>query len=1196
MRSARFLVAALFLALPIFVSAADEFVSLQPDQPIADFRTEAVYDNESGHVVGARFRHVPSGFVLDLLRIQSLPQAFMWVNSPPPSDQGEPHTLEHLLLGKGNKGRYVASLEDMSLGSSSAFTMQVQTCYHFNAPTPEIFFNLLEAKMDAMVHPNYSDEEIRREVANMGVAENQSDGSLRLEEKGTVYNEMTRSFESPWGNLSVTMDRMIWGAGHPLSFSSGGYPDSIRNMTPDDLRAFHGATHHLNNMGAEVALPDAISLDDALTQISSILKRIEPEAKTGDHPSALYDRLPAAKSAPYGTIAITEFPHADENEPGLLLMSWPPIEKVDNNELYLLELLMNNLANGPSSNLYKRFIDSRTRTIDIGASGTFVWVGNEPGHPVQMGFGDINRASNNEKMIDSVRSAVISEIAQIAALKDGSPELKDFNDRALNRIAQRRRTLRQFLNSPPGWGARGTGSEWMEHLRRLHYSGGFHRSLVLANELAFADSLVNQPANIWREYINRWQLLTVKPYAVSAKASPQLLARQEAARQARIDAYADKLMKEYGVSDRSEAIKRFSADYDRNTAAIDAEATRITMPAFAHNPPMTLDDQLKYRVDTLPGGAPLVASTFENMSGATMGFAFRMDVVPESLLVYVSALPDLLTSIGGTYKGQLLAYDKMSEAVRKEILRLSTYYSVNYRKERVELVCRAAGSDSVEAQRAVDWINTALFGANFSVENLPRIRDVIDQTLMDIRSRTASAEESWVDEPANGYWKQDDPLILAADNFLTRAHAFHRLRWLLKESGSPTLGDQFSKFMDELAPLGANYTRDTILLVLGYLKTDTTEKALLPEADRLRKLMAAAREDTRGVIEDALSDLERLLSDIPDNSLGADWRYLCRQMTLDFLTPAREALDQLQAVLALVRRSDNVRSFVVGSTATQKALRPRLDEIVSRLDTAPSKRATYAAGERINNRLKERAKNSTPPIYVGLVNNSTRSGVIFNTADCASYADTSKDVLIRFLSARLYGGGGAHSMFMKTWGAGLAYSNGLRSNEASGRLIYYAERCPDLSQTMQFVVDQLKNAPRDTALAEYAVSQAFVMLRGGASYEARGEAMANDLADGITPDVVRSFRQRILDLRKDPKLYDKLAAQMESIYGLVLPDYGPSGEEAAKTAHAMNFIIGPEKQFQTYEQYLDKTEGDIELQRLYPRDYWLPRTLPKTSR
>ena len=43
----------------------------------------------------------------------------------------------------------------------------------------------------------YTDEEIRREVRNFGVDEDPKTGTLSLEEKGTVYNEMVSSTDQP---------------------------------------------------------------------------------------------------------------------------------------------------------------------------------------------------------------------------------------------------------------------------------------------------------------------------------------------------------------------------------------------------------------------------------------------------------------------------------------------------------------------------------------------------------------------------------------------------------------------------------------------------------------------------------------------------------------------------------------------------------------------------------------------------------------------------------------------------------------------------------------------------------------------------------------------------------------------------------------------------------------------------------------
>ncbi len=161
-------------------------------------------------------------FTLDLLQIQSAPQAFIWVTTFPTSNMGEPHTQEHLLLGKGNKGRDLGSLGTMSLASSTAFTMQWRTCYTFyTSAGPDVFFQNFDRTMDALLYPDYSDEEIRREVRNFGIGEDPKDGSLHLEEQGTVYNEMVTSMDQANRRLYQASLLSLYGAGHPLSYLGG---------------------------------------------------------------------------------------------------------------------------------------------------------------------------------------------------------------------------------------------------------------------------------------------------------------------------------------------------------------------------------------------------------------------------------------------------------------------------------------------------------------------------------------------------------------------------------------------------------------------------------------------------------------------------------------------------------------------------------------------------------------------------------------------------------------------------------------------------------------------------------------------------------------------------------------------------------------------------------------------------------------
>jgi Zn-dependent M16 (insulinase) family peptidase len=1167
------------LALAASVALADqEFEALQANQAIADFRVESIYENAAGTAMGGRFRHVPSGFVLDMLRIQSVPQAFIWVNSPPPSDQGEPHTCEHLLLGKGTKGRYVASLEGMSLGKSSAFTMQLQTCYHFHTPAgTEVFLNLLEAKLDALLHPTFSDEEIRREVCNIGYTIDPVDSTLRLEEKGTVYNEMVSSYERPWSNLGLELGRMMYGRSHPLSNESGGLPAAIRTMTPDDLRRFHGKAYHLSNMGVIVSIPNDITLTDCLGKISAILARVEPDAQADQDPATLEERLPAPHPEPLGTIRQVSFPHQNEEEPGLLVFGWSPVLEMDNNEEYILDLFLENLAGGSTSNLYRKFIDSQTRVIDVGANSVFGWSSSDLGHPIYVGLNNVRREATEANMIDSIRTLILTEIERIAQFKDGSDELGQFNQRAQGLVIERRRDLEELLNSPPGFGFRNSGAQWFFHLKHLQNTTGFRKRLTLDSELSFAENLIGSGRNFWNDYIAKWGLLERTPYAVASRPDPELLQKTESARKDRLNAFLTHLQQEYGVSTKDEAKQRYRKEYDAKTAVIDEEAASIPMPEFVESTPQTLDDQLEFTAEKLPDGEPIVTSTFENMTSATAGLAFRMDVVPPDLLLYMSALPMLMTEVGVVRDGQAIPYDEMKEDVRREILELRTYYSTNYRTERIELTVRAAGSDKAEIDAAANWMAAVLFDPDWRPENLPRIRDAVDLELKSLRNTMRGSEESWVNDPANAYWRQTNPLLLAGDCFLTRTHALHRLRWRLKQAPSGDDERQFAAYLEQLAKAADGSDRDALSELTSALLSGEATDAPLPTPD---ELPAGARV----LAMDALEDLKQSLSDIPDLSLTSDWQYLCRQMTADLHVAPETVLNDLHRLMNLIRRADNVRSFMIASSDNQAAMEPRIEALVGRLGQEPSIRQTYGRRPRIVARLQERTPNMGRPVYVGLINENTRSGVHINSATSASYLDTDREKLLDFLSARLYGGWGAHSMYMKTWAAGLAYSNGLRHNESTGRMIYYAERCPDLAQTMQFVVNELKNAPYDTSLAQYAIAQAYVGCRGGEGYEQRGEAMAADLADGVTPDKVTQFFDGVLALRDSRDLYGEIYGRMPYTYGKILPGYGQSG---AEVSDAIYFVIGPETQFQSYEEYLRSVEDDVTLYRLYPRDFWL---------
>lgn len=1160
--------------------------NLKQGQTIQGFRTEAVYLNDADRPMGGRFIHTRTGFTFDLLQIQSVPQAFMWVNSFPTSDMGEPHTQEHLLLGKGNKGRDVASLQDMSLTESNAFTMQWRTVYNFNTGAgAEVFFKLFERQVDALLHPDYTDEEIRREVRNFGVTENPADKTLRLEEKGSVYNEMVSSMDQPGSRVFRELGVALYGKSHPLAYNSGGDPAAIRVMKPEDIRKFHNANYHLGNMGMVGSFPKEMQLADILRRTDEILNRLETESERRGKVVKTEADLPQPQPAAPGSVKVIEYPNKNEQQPGLMLFAWPAQLKLEPKEELLLGLFLSNVAGDATTNLYKRFVDTKTREIETGAKGVFGYADSEQGHSVIIGLTDVSASNMNEAKIKEIRGKVMDEFARISSWKDGSPELAEFNARVQSRIIETRRELSKFVNSPPGFGFRNTGASWMMHLYDLSKTTDFRKSVTMKPELDSIQKMLAGNTNFWKQYIAQWRLTESVPYGFGAKANPELIRREEQERMERIAQETARLKALYKAADEQEAIRRYRADYDAATAELEKLSKQET-GRFLESPPLTLDDQLDFKVQPLANGVQMVASTFDNMTSATTGLALKLDGVPEDELFYLSMLPELLREVGVIENGKPVSYEEMSERLRNEVLSLNASFSMSYRTGRAELVVRGSGNDVKESLRAVQWMRLILNSPDWRPENLPRIRDVVDQMLATLRNTTQAPEEYWVNDPADAYRRQDSPLLLSINSFMTRAHNVYRLRWLLKDAGSAEESAAASKFLDHLGKAGAQSNRNDLKAMLAAMNGDKAQREKLPQSlkpyvEEFEALTAAAKANA----VDAAKDLDQMLSDIPDDSLSKDWAYLCATMRHDLLVPASKVLQDLNQLRARLLKTGNARMFVIGSSDSQKALAGEIGQLVGGLEKAPAQPVKLKSAPLIKSRLMERVPEAKDAVFVGLVNPNTQGGVFLNSAPLVTYSDTDRESLLRYLASKLYGGGGAHGIFMKTWGAGLAYSNGLGGSPGSGRLSYYAERTPELPQTLRFVIDELKRAQKDPNLVEYAVAQVFSQFRSASEYEARGEAMAADLTDGITPDAVRRFRRAVLELRATPNLADELYKRMGDVYARVLPGYGV---KARDVQGGVFYVIGPEKQLKAYEDYLKNVEGpDTRVYRLYPRDYWM---------
>jgi hypothetical protein len=413
----------------------------------------------------------------------------------------------------------------------------------------------------------------------------------------------------------------------------------------------------------------------------------------------------------------------------------------------------------------------------------------------------------------------------------------------------------------------------------------------------------------------------------------------------------------------------------------------------------------------------------------------------------------------------------------------------------------------------------------------------------------------------------------------------HRLKWRLMEAAGESLTRECEELFDIIAAAGQGHDKKELAeFAASFEESDPTAMETGPFGTIARAYLESSPE-ARDIALEAFSDLAGLIGDVPDDNAVADWMYLVSQMKNDLLFRPEKVLADLNETLGLLRHQKNARMFIVSNAADRDALETAMIELVSGLESNGNPVAqVYPDRTIILDRMRSRYSGLEKPAYIGLVNTNTRNGVFIYSHPCAKLTDTDEDKLLDFLAVKLYGGGGAHSMFMKTWSAGLAYSNGLRSSETVGTIDYYAERCPDLSVTMRFVVDELKKALYDPSLAEYAVAQTFGINRGPNSYESRGESMANNLADGITPKLVTRFRNNILNLRQRDDLYEMLHDRMEDAYGRVLIGYGGNLSDYPRGNY---FIIGPESQFEKLEKYIASSENPETVYRIYPRDYWI---------
>ncbi len=1150
--------------------------ALHENDEVLGFRTKALFVDDEGRPRGARFLHEKTGFLFDYLVIESAPQAMLYAWTYPPTEGGEPHTQEHLLLGKGNAGRWLGNVLHSSFAESTAFTGDRRTQYGFSTSAgPDTFWNVLRTHLQALLHPDYSDEEIRREVRNFGVAK-QADGSLALDEKGTVYNEMVRTTEGSRERCWYEMQQLLYGANHPLSNNQGGKPEAIRELTPERIRAFHASHYQLGNMGGAAAFPSSLALGDVLAHVNEILDSFAtPGAPT--EPVVTEATLPPVHPAALGATRIVDYPYASADNPSGAILAWPANRKLSPDERTILELFMRAFAGGRSSNLYGALVDRKTRALDLGATDVWTWTRNMAGEPTFIGIPSVASAHADEASMNALRELVRVELARVAAFSDGSKELAELNDRVRARVVEARRAIDKTLDTPPGFAARRGNDAWTDTLDDLVHTPGFVHGLTYKEGIARALSLAGSTKNEWRALIHAWGLLET-PYAVVGRASPALRAQLDREREERLANEVARLQAQYGAKDAQEALKRRQAEIEAASEAIAKAEREVPLAPLAPDPPMTSDDSLRWATET-KGGIPRVASTFEAMKSATVGLDLKLDELPEESLPWLAALPSLMSSVGVLRDGHPIPYGEVADRLRKEVLEVDVGYSLDAASGRVELALDASGNDVDETKRALGWTRDFLETPDWRLENLPRIRDVMDERLTELHETTNAPEESWVERLEEVYRRQDRPVLLHAASFPTRTHDAFLLSWRL-EGGAEAKG--IAPFLEWLAGAGKKLDRAALAKLAEALASEDTKGKVEPTVAAWVTAGRALPRGALGRVRKAGRDLGHFLVDLPDSSLGADWASLCREMAKAVSRPPEEALDALKKTLAAVRHAEKARVWLVGASAHQAAIAGDLDEMLGLLDPARVPHIDRPVRQPVIDRARARGATGEPP-FVALVNPNTANGSLVHEAPSVSLGETRDDALVSYLAVNVFGGEGTQSFYKRMWGAALAYSDYVYASPRSEQMVLYADRCADLPQLLRFAENEVRSLPSDSRYIDYAVVPAFGS-RVADPFESRAEAMAVDLVEGRTPERVRAFRARLLALRSKPGLAEAIHAAEIPAMSAVVPALAGS---SPLPPSAVYFTTGPEPAISAYEKEIERTRGEgTKVLRLWPRDFW----------
>jgi Zn-dependent M16 (insulinase) family peptidase len=205
---------------------------------------------ESLNIDVSEYRHKATGAMHYHIAAEQDENVFLVAFRTVPMDStGVAHILEHTALCGSEKYPVRDPFFMMTRRSlntfMNAFTSSDWTAYPFASQNKKDFFNLLDVYLDATFFSRLDRLDFAQEGHRVEFEEaNNPESDLVF--KGVVFNEMKGAMSSPTSTLWQTVTKYLFPT-VTYHFNSGGDPESITDLSYDDLIEFYKSHYHPTN-------------------------------------------------------------------------------------------------------------------------------------------------------------------------------------------------------------------------------------------------------------------------------------------------------------------------------------------------------------------------------------------------------------------------------------------------------------------------------------------------------------------------------------------------------------------------------------------------------------------------------------------------------------------------------------------------------------------------------------------------------------------------------------------------------------------------------------------------------------------------------------------------------------------------------------------------------------------------------------